>query len=82
MACSQLPWWSLLSGTWNSSLPITDLMILGSLAASACASLSAATGSLAVTASFPRETNTQPSVPSNLMPLGNSPLTIMWTPLA
>ena len=41
-----------------------------------------ATGSLLVTCSLPRETNTHPSVPMNFSPFGKSPLTIMWTPLA
>jgi hypothetical protein len=57
-------------------------MIFGSLAASARESLSLETGSLAVTVSSPRETNTHPSVPMNLIPFGKSPLTIMWTPFA
>ena len=57
-------------------------MIAGSLAASAVASFSLATGSLAVTVSLPRDTKIQPSVPTNLMPFGKSPLTIMCTPLA
>src|SRR5919112_4803268 len=57
-------------------------MIFGSLADSAWLSFSFATGSLAVTASLPRDTNTHPSVPSNRMPFGNSPLTIILTPSA
>ena len=61
---------------------MTDVMIFGSLAASACGSFSLATGSLAVTVSLPRETKIQPFVPSNRMPFGNSPLTIIRTPLA
>ena len=61
---------------------MTEVMIFGSLAASAWASFSFATGSLAVTVSLPRETKIQPSVPSNLIPFGNSPLTIIRTPSA
>src|SRR5262245_64705781 len=59
-----------------------DVMIFGSLAASAWGSLSLATGSLLVTCSLPRETKIQPVLPSNLMPFGNSVLTTIFTPLA
>src|SRR6476659_4638852 len=79
---SQLRWCSLLSGRWISVGPMTDLMILGSLAWSAVVSFSFATGSLAVTFSFPRETKIHPLVPMHLMPLGKSPLTIMCTTFA
>jgi len=57
---------------------MTDVMIPGSLAASARLSFNRDSGSLAVTLSLPR----QPSVPMNLMPFGKSPLTIMRTPSA
>jgi hypothetical protein len=61
---------------------MTEVRIFGSLAESAWLSFSLATGSLAVTDSLPRETNTQPSVPSNRMPFRNSPLTTILTPSA
>src|ERR1700687_4326105 len=57
-------------------------MILGSLAKRALGSFNLATGSLVVTCSLPRETNIQPSVPSNLRLLGNSSLTLIRTPFA
>src|SRR5215469_18675137 len=79
---SQLAWCSLLSYRCISLGPITDVMILGSLAARALLSLSFATGSLEVTCSSPRETKIQPSVPSNLRPLGKSSLMIIFTPFA
>ena len=79
---SQFRWCSVLMGRWTSPGPISDLMIFGSLAARAVASLSLATGSLPVTRSSPRETKIQPLSPMNLMPFGKSPLTIMCTPFA
>ena len=57
-------------------------MIFGSLAASAWLSFSFATGSLAVTASLPRDTKIQPSAPDELDAVRESPLRVICTPLA
>ncbi len=63
---------------------MTEPRIFLSLALKASFSLAAAAapGSEAVTPTLPRETNIQPSVPSNLTPLGLSPPISMFTPLA
>ena len=63
--------------------PITEVMIFGSLAASARASFSFERRiARRSRVSLPRDTKIQPSLPMNLMPFGKSPLTIMCTPLA